>query len=94
MVHYGIDKNGVIRDAVVNAEWKHAGDQSMEFMELAVMSMMKNQRVDIGADGIQKILADARLLALVENIAFEEILLGMIEDYDFHTVLFRNSFLT
>jgi hypothetical protein len=70
------------------------GNHAMKTKELAVVSVMEEQRLNVCAEGVQEIVANARLLSLVEKVAVEEILLGMSEDLDCHAVRSLNSFLT
>jgi hypothetical protein len=94
LVHHGIDVNRFSQYAVVNEKRKYPGNHAMKTKKLAVVSVMKEQRLDVRAERVQEIVANARLLSLVEKVAVEEILFGMSEDLDCHAVRFLNSFLT
>lgn len=94
MVHHCIDVNRFVCDAVIDEERKNPGDHAVKTAELPMVTMMKEQRFNVRAEGIQEVLTYARFLAFVEKVAVEEILLGVGEDLDSHAMRSLKSFLT
>lgn len=66
MIHHGIDVNRFASDSVIDEERKYAGDHPVETLELAVVAIMKEQRFNVRAEGIQEVIANARFLAFVK----------------------------
>jgi hypothetical protein len=57
-------------------------------MQLAVRLGMntgkQRQRIDVGEQAVEEILADARLLLLLKRVAFEQVSFCRAGDPDFH----------
>ena len=66
----------------------------MKTAELPMVTVMKEQRFNVRAEGIQEVITYARFLAFVEKVAVKEIFLGMGKDLDSHAMRSLNSFLT
>jgi hypothetical protein len=94
LVHHCIDIDRFVCDAVIDEERKNPGDHPMKTAELSMVTMMKEQRFNVRAEGIQEVITYARFLAFVEKVAVEEILLGVGKDLDPHAMRSLNSFLT
>jgi hypothetical protein len=83
-VQDGADANGLSCDSIVYGEWKALGKEAMKTEASRMDAGIEMKGVYVREKGIQKVVAEAGVLRLVETEAFDEVLLGFLEDLDLH----------
>ena len=73
-IQNGIDPGNIVLDAVVHSERKTPGEKPVVAKMQGVDAGIELQRVDVGENGIEEIVAQFRYLAFVEPVAVNEVL--------------------
>jgi hypothetical protein len=68
------------RFAVVDSEWKSFREQAMESKIFGMDSVEKSQALDVGEDGVFKIISNANFLQVVKFAPALDVLCGFFED--------------
>ena len=67
-----------------NGEWKALGQCPVKILISLTLDASENpQRFDVGVESIEKVIAQPVLFGLIEKAAFNQIVLGNIENSNF-----------
>lgn len=84
-IHDGMDKSSIAINCVINGERKLLGKQPVKIlMWFQMNASVSLKRIHIFINILEKMASQAGCLAFVETVPIEQILLGQIEDFNFH----------
>jgi len=88
-IQHSMNADDRLLDTVVYGEGKALRKQPLKAELDGVNACMKLQGVDVREKGVEEVIAESRHLALVEPVAVNEVLLGLVQNLDPHLVRSR-----